>query len=72
MGSTLPGRQPVTPEQERAAQEWAARHGYAMGRDGWVFQHGRALCHGWPAFYRLFRRSIEAAADDPPVSPFRR
>ena len=65
MESSLPGRQFVTLEQEQRAQAWAARHGYAMDSDGWVFQHGRALCHGWPAFYRLFRRSIEAPTDDP-------
>lgn len=65
MGSSLPGRQPVTPEQEQRAHAWAARHGYEMGRDGWVVQHGRALCRGWAAFYRLFRPSIEAPTDDP-------
>lgn len=65
MESSLPGRQSVTPEQERRAQAWAAAHGYEMGRDGWVSRHGRTLCRGWPAFYRLFRRSIEAPTDDP-------
>lgn len=65
MDSSLPGRQPVTPEQERCAHEWAVQHGYAMASAGWVVQHGRALCHGWPAVYRLFRPSIEAPTDNP-------
>src|SRR5262245_7950174 len=58
--------------QRRLAQWFAARRGDHGGKGGWIYRNsdGRALAHGWSAYYDRVRVHIQAEltifAEEPP------